>query len=59
MSYTVIRRFSEKHHDDHIYEVGDIYPAKGKKATKARLKELSTNENRYNRVYIQTTQDGE
>lgn len=60
MSHIVVHRFSERYHNNHIYEIGHDYPAKGKKATKARLKELSTKENKYGKVYIQpSAQDGE
>ncbi|KEF40120.1 hypothetical protein M670_00135 [Schinkia azotoformans MEV2011] len=53
MAYKVVRRFKELKHDGHIYEVGDTYPNKGEKATKARLEELSTTKNKYNTVFIE------
>lgn len=40
-------------HDGHIYEVDDIYPKEGAKATKARLEELSTTKNKYQKVFIE------
>lgn len=52
MDYKVIRRFRELKHDGHIYEVGDTYPMKGEKATKARLEELSTTKNKCSMVFI-------
>lgn len=52
MSHIVVRRFCEKNHNDHVYEVGDTYPARGKKSTKARLKQLTTQENKYKKVYL-------
>lgn len=53
MAYTVVSRFKETRHDGHIYEVDDVYPADGKKATKARLEELSTTKNKYKKVFIE------
>ena len=53
MAHKVIRRFQEVKHDNHVYEVGDSYPKEGKKATKARLEELSTKENKYKQIYIE------
>lgn len=51
--HKVVRRFKEVKHDGHIYEVGDDYPVEGKKASKARLEELSTTKNKYNQVFIE------
>ena len=53
MAHKVVSRFKETRHDGHIYEVGDNYPVEGKKATKARLEELSTTKNKYNQVFIE------
>lgn len=53
MIHKVISRFKEMKHDGHVYEVGDNYPVEGKKATKARLEELSTTKNKYNQVFIE------
>lgn len=53
MAYKVIRRFKELKHDGHIYEVGDTYPKKGTKATKARLEELSTTKNKCGKIFIE------
>lgn len=50
--YKVIRRFQENKHNGHIYEINDIYPKEGKEATKMRIKELSTNKNKYKKIYI-------
>lgn len=51
--YKVVRLFKETKHDDHIYKVNDIYPVEGKKATKARLEELSTTKNKCNKIFIE------
>ncbi|MCP1124567.1 termination factor Rho [Bacillus sp. 3103sda1] len=58
--YKVVSRFKETKHAGHIYEVGDMYPADGKKASKARLEELSTTKNKYQQVFIEEVkEDGE
>ncbi|OAB48464.1 hypothetical protein [Paenibacillus antarcticus] len=51
--YKVVRRFREKNHDGYVYNVGDDYPKQGEKATKARLDELSTKNNKYEEIYIE------
>lgn len=57
MAHKVVRRFKELKHDGHIYEVGDIYPKEGQKATKARLEELSTTKNKYETIYIEEVEE--
>lgn len=39
--YKVINRFQEKNHDNHVYEIGDTYPANGKKLNKTRAEFLT------------------
>ncbi len=51
--FRVIRKFKDLKHGGHIYQVGDVYPKEGAKATKARLEELSTGKNKYNQVFIE------
>ena len=53
MTYKVVSRFKETKHDSHIYEVGNNYSVEGKKATKARLEELSTTKNKYQQIFIE------
>ncbi|QDP99427.1 termination factor Rho [Lysinibacillus fusiformis] len=55
--YKVVQRFKEVKHDGHIYEMGDYYPVEGKRATKARITELSTTENKYKQIFIAETSD--
>lgn len=43
--YTVIHKFRDLQDSDHIYDVGDKFPRKGR-AAKARLEELSSDENK-------------
>lgn len=57
LAYKVVRRFKELKHDGHIYNVGDIYPKEGHKATKARLEELSTTKNKYGQIYIEEVKE--
>lgn len=46
MKYTVVKLFMDLQDGNHTYHVGDVYPRKGVKPTKKRIKELSTAENR-------------
>ncbi|WP_239671781.1 termination factor Rho [Mangrovibacillus cuniculi] len=54
--YKVTRRFKDVKHDNHVYEIGDVYPMQGKKATKTRLEELATTKNKYEKVFIEATE---
>ncbi|MEK5332012.1 termination factor Rho [Lysinibacillus sp. FSL W8-0992] len=55
--YKVVQRFKEVKHDGHIYEVGEQYPVEGKRATRARIAELSSTENKYKQIFITETSD--
>lgn len=55
--YEVIRAFRDSKHNDHLYEVGDSYPASGSKPTKARIEELLKGTNKYGRVYLREVED--
>lgn len=48
--YEVIKRFKDT--DEHIYEVGDMYPGMEQIPTEKRLKELSSESNKYNEPFI-------
>ena len=49
--YKVIHRF--KDNDGRVYDIGDYYPnISAKKPTNARIKALSTENNKYKKVYI-------
>ncbi|WP_054767318.1 hypothetical protein [Lysinibacillus parviboronicapiens] len=50
--YKVVQRFKEVKHDGHIYKVNDYYPVKGKRATKARIAQLLTTNNKEKQVFI-------
>lgn len=45
MKYKVIKKFRDLQDNDHIYNVGDKYPRKGR-VNKERLEELMSNENK-------------
>ena len=49
--YKVIKSFKDLK-QGRSYKVGDLYPAEGTKATKARIKELSTINNKHKTVFI-------
>lgn len=55
--YKVINRFQEKEHDDHVYESGDIYPAKGKKLDKARAEFLMKTHEEYKIAFIEEVEE--
>ena len=44
--YKVIVRFKDLKDNGHLYNVGDVYPRKGKRASKARIAELAGTENK-------------
>ena len=50
--YKVVQRFREVKHGGHIYEVNDYYPVEGKRATKARIAQLTTTNNKENEIFI-------
>jgi len=45
MNYKVIRSFRDLEDDNHVYQVGDKFPRKGR-SKKERLEELAGNENK-------------
>lgn len=55
--YKVINRFQEKNHDGHIYEVGDTYPADGKKLVKARAEVLTKVHDEYNVAFLKAVEE--
>ena len=49
--YEVIRAFKDQ--DGSIYKIGDVYPnSSAKKPTNARIKTLSSTNNKYEQIYI-------
>lgn len=59
MAYIAIERFKDLKDDRHLYEVGDKFPRKGKRVSKARLAELSGSENRRGRAVIKEVEEEE
>lgn len=57
MAHKVLETFKEKHDNDRIYEEGKPYPQGDFKPTKKRLKELSTDTNKYGRPFIKEVDD--
>jgi len=55
--YKVINRFKETNHDDHIYEVGDNYPADGKKLVKARAEALMEVHEEYGVAFLKAVEE--
>lgn len=55
--YKVINRFKETNHDDHIYEVGDNYPADGKKLVKARAEALTEVHEEYGVAFLKAVEE--
>ena len=56
----VLNTFREKEHDDHIYEEGQMYPAKGYKATKKRVEFLQkANKDFDNKIFLETPKQEE
>lgn len=53
MHYIVVRPFSDTKDNGRFYNVGDVYPADGVKATKARISSLLNGTNQNGRVYIE------
>lgn len=55
--YRVIYPFADLQDEQHIYEVGDIYPRPHLAVTDARLSELATTNNKTGRPLIECIQD--
>lgn len=56
-NYQVIHRFRDLQDNDHIYEVGDKYPRKGR-INKVRVEELSSTENEIGVPLINEVDEG-
>ena len=59
MAYIAIERFKDLNDNKYLYDVGDKFPRKGKRVSKARLAELSGNENRRGRAVIKEVEEEE
>lgn len=58
MKYKVIKRFKDTHDNDHIYEVGDKYPHKGR-LDKERVLSLTTTINNCGEPFIVEVGEGD
>ena len=57
MAYKAIERFKDLKDDGYIYEVGDKYPRKGKRVSKARIAELLGSDNKRGRPVIEEVEE--
>lgn len=55
--YKVVNKFKELNHDGHIYEVGDTYPAEGKKFVKTRAEFLTTVHPKLNMAFLEEIEE--
>ena len=55
--YKVINRFQEKNHDGHVYEIGDTYPAEGKKLVKTRADSLMKVHKDYGIAFLEAVEE--
>ena len=57
--YQVIKSFTDLHDQDHLYQVGDVFPRPGIRVTEKRLLELASDQNKQGVPLIQEIlQDG-
>lgn len=59
MSYKVIHYFTDLQDFNHPYKVGDIFPRLGMRVSEARLKELSSKNNKQGKPLIELVEDKE
>lgn len=57
--YKVVNYFTDLQDDNHPYNVGDTFPREGAKATKKRLAELSSTDNKQGKVLIEKVEETE
>lgn len=55
--YKVIKFFTDLQDGNHAYNVGDTFPREGLTASEARIKELSTSENKQHAPLIKLVKD--
>lgn len=58
MKYMVIKQFRDLHNNNHIYNVGDKYPHKGR-INKDRVEELLSDKNKIGVPLIAEVQEGD
>lgn len=59
MAYKAIERFKDLTDNKYVYEVGDKFPRKGKRVSKARYAELLGSDNKRGRPVIEEVEDEE
>lgn len=59
MGYRVIKFFTDLQDNDHAYNVGDIFPREGAKASKKRLAELASDKNKQGKPLIEKIEETE
>lgn len=59
MAYKVICKFKDLQDNGFFYNVGDVYPRKGKKASKKRIAELASDENKRGMPLIEEVEETE
>lgn len=57
MKYRALDYFEDLQDGNHAYHVGDIFPRKGKKVSKARLAELASGDNARGRPVIEAIEE--
>lgn len=57
--YKVIERFKDLQDKNYFYDVGDTFPRKGKRPSKARIAELLGSDNRRGRPVIAEVEEEE
>lgn len=56
MMYKVIKYFTDLQDNGYAYNPGDVFPREGMKASKSRLEELSSGNNRQNTPLIKAVE---
>ena len=57
--YKAIERFKDLKDGNFLYNVGDVFPRKGKRVSKARLAELSGSDNKRGKPVIEEVEEEE
>ena len=55
--YKVINQFKEKHHKDHIYNVGDVYPKQGERFNKQRAEYLAKYNADFKKTFLEKIEE--
>ncbi|QOY37048.1 hypothetical protein AWH56_005230 [Anaerobacillus isosaccharinicus] len=55
--YKVKNKFKENYHDGHIYNPGEVYPAKDYKLVKSRAEELAMTHPKYGVTFLEAVEE--